>query len=121
MKLKWLSNLNKFINHFSVSSVTKIWKKYKRLSLISPINDKLASRQKRKYIPSWAMFNSNNTGQEGSSKPKQQAKSSSIYASSPLKQHCPSKDRNDSALQFFQGHLLLKEKAKKEVKYNTYY
>lgn len=40
MKLKWLPNLNKFISHFSVPSVTKIWKKYKRLSLISPINDK---------------------------------------------------------------------------------
>lgn len=48
MKLKWLSNLSKFINQFSVPSVTKIWKKYKRLSLVSPINDKLASEQKRK-------------------------------------------------------------------------
>lgn len=62
MKLKWLSNLNKFINHFSVPSVTKIWKKNTRDCLISPINNKLASGQKRKHIPSWAMFNSNNTG-----------------------------------------------------------
>lgn len=64
MRLKWSPNLNKLNDHANGPAVTRIRRKYTRMSLMSPINVKLALGQKRKNNPSWRRSNSNNTGKQ---------------------------------------------------------
>lgn len=95
------------------------------MSLMSPINDKLAPGQEKVYTQ-WANVQVQQHRRavsrvlryrKGRANPSNKP---ALYASSPLKQHRPQERRKDSVLHYFQGHLLLK-RAKKSVKYNSYY
>lgn len=101
MRLKWSPNLNKLNDHANGPAVTRIRRKYTRMSLMSPINVKLALGQKRKNNPSWRRSNSNNTGKQPpqpqspqkEEDPANSSNSRAPYASSSLlKHHCHSKD-----------------------------